>query len=195
MDRVGVLIVSKCLSGSAIIDTFLGSSKYSPRFYVVEKQANPFNSERSEFHSTVPDLNVRDVARFAFKHRSRIAFGLTDTEDFVIAGGRDIVESETGIPMVCVTGRYAVERSKAEQRILFDEIFEGANPRYKVFDPAKYHETGAALAELREFVSSVARPVIKPDMPARGAGVGVWGRDFATEREMTAFFLSALSKG
>ncbi len=194
MDKVGVLVVSKCLSGSAMIDTFLRSSKYAPRFYVVEKQANPFNLERSESHSVVPDLNVRDVARFASKHRDKIAFGLTDTEDFVIAGGRDTIEGETGIPMVCVTKKYAVERSKADQRFLFDEIFSDANPRYKVFDPARYRDKDAALSDLREFVSDIARPVIKPDMPARGAGVGVWGSDF-TEEGMATFFLNLLSKG
>jgi len=196
LDKVGILIVSKCLSSAAIVDTFARSEKYSPEFYVAERQVNPLNFKRAKAHQVIPDLNVGDVAKFASRHEKQIAFGLTDTEDFVTAGGRDIVERETGVPMLCVTKEFAVEASKADQRLLFEEICPEANPRYKVFDPSKYPSEDAALVDLRSLSRELDGGfVIKPDAPARGAGVGVWGKDFRTEREAAAFFLNVYSKG
>jgi hypothetical protein len=46
---------------------------------------------------------LAEIARFTAKHKE-LAFGLTDTEDFVTGAG---------VPMVCI---------KADQRILFEEI-------------------------------------------------------------------------
>ncbi len=195
MDKLGVLIVSKSLSSSAIIDTLLRSEKYSPDFYVVERQENPLNLSRAKVHQVVPDLNIAEIARFARKHKKELAFGLTDTEDFVTAGGRDIIETETGVQMICVTQKYAVERSKADQRILFDEIWPQANPRYRIFDPEEYRGEEAAITDLKRLASEVDGIVIKPDAPARGAGVGVWGSDFRTENQMVAFFHDVFSKG
>jgi phosphoribosylamine---glycine ligase len=195
MDRVGILIVSKCLSASAIIDAFRRSENYRPEFYVVERQLNPFNFESAKVHQVVPDLDVPTVAAFARKYRSKISFGLTDTEDFITAGGRDVLERKSRVKMLCVDGAHAVERSKADQRLLFDEIFEGANPRYAVFDPKQYRTESAAVTKFRRFAAEVREPVIKPDAPARGAGVGVWGSDFSTEEEMVAFFRNVYSKG
>lgn len=138
MDRVGVLVVSKCLSAAAIVDAISRSEKYRPEFFVVEKQRNPFNVRRAKVHVVVPDLAVADVVKAAGKFKERIAFGLTDTEDFVVAGGRDVLERETGIPMICVSKEYALEGSKAAQRRLFDKTFRGANPRYRIFDQKDY---------------------------------------------------------
>jgi phosphoribosylamine---glycine ligase len=194
MDRVGVLIVSKCLSAPGIIDAFARSG-YKPEFYVVERQVNPFSFERAKVHEVIADLNVSDVARFARKHRAKLSFGLTDTEDFIVAGGRDVVERESGVPMLCVTGRYAVEKSKADQRVLFERLFRDANPRYAIFDSSKYGSEASATAAFRRFASELREPVIKPDAPAKGAGVGVWGQEFSTEREMVSFFKSVYSKG
>ena len=195
MDRVGVLIVSKCLSSSAMVDTLLRSERYRPELYIVEKQVNPFNRSKAREHAVVPDLSLKEVVRFAGKFRGRIDFGLTDTEDFVIAGGRDAVEKEAGTPMVCVTKRYAVERSKADQRMLFEDIFPQANPAFEVFDPKEHPSPEDALPRFRRFASGRDGIVIKPDAPARGAGVGVWGSDFHDEAEASSFFLNVLSKG
>lgn len=194
MDKVGVLVVSKCLSASAILDTFARSQKYQPEFYVVERKANPFNLGKATVHKIIPDLNIEDVTRFASRYRRRIAFGMTDTEDFVVGGGRDLVEKEARVPMVCVSGKYAVERSKAEQRALFEEICPGVNPQYKVFDPEKFASVSAALDDLKKFAELVDGVVIKPDKPARGAGVGVWGKDFGG-KEMKTFFEHAYASG
>lgn len=196
MDKVGILVVSKCLSSAAMIDTFSRSERYAPEFYVAEKQVNPFNFERAKEHRVIPDLGVAEVAKFAERHRGEIAFGLTDTEDFVTAGGRDLLEREAGVPMLCVTKEFAVEASKADQRLLFERICPEANPRYKVFAPSKHRSEGEAIAEFRSFAGELAGGfAIKPDAPARGAGVGVWGKDFSTESEATDFFRIVYSKG
>jgi phosphoribosylamine---glycine ligase len=196
MDKVGILIVSKSLSSAAIIDTFSRSERYSPQFFVAEKQVNPLNFKRAKAHEVISDLNVGDVAKFAGRHKNEIAFGLTDTEDFVTAGGRDVVERETGIPMLCVTKEFAVEASKADQRLLFEKICPEANPRYMVFDPKEYASEGEAVAVLKGLAGEMTGGfVIKPDAPARGAGVGVWGKDFRTEEEAVEFFRNVYSKG
>jgi phosphoribosylamine---glycine ligase len=194
MDKVGVLIISKSLSSSAIIDTLLRSEKYQPEFYIIEKQANPLNQKRAKVRTIAPDLTIPEILRFTRKHAKEIAFGLTDTEDFVTAGGRDQVERETGVPMLCVTQKYAIERSKADQRLLFKDIWPEVNPRYTIFDPKVTHEE-KAISELRRLNEEYGGVVIKPDAPARGAGVGVWGSDFTTEEEMKAFFHNVYSKG
>jgi phosphoribosylamine--glycine ligase len=196
LDKVGILVISKCLSSAAIIDTFARSDRYSPEFYVAERQVNPLNFKRAKVHKVIPDLNVAEIAKFTGRHRRELAFGLTDTEDFVVAGGRDFVEKETGVPILCVTKEFAVEASKADQRLLFERICPEANPRYKVFDPSQYSNATAAVDDFRRF--SKALPdgfAIKPDAPARGAGVGVWGKDFRTEEEAVAFFRNVYSKG
>jgi phosphoribosylamine--glycine ligase len=196
LDKVGVLIVSKCLSSAAIIDAFARSEKYAPEFYVAEKQVNPLNFRRAKVHKVIPDLNVQEVARFAGSYKRKIAFGLTDTEDFVTAGGRDAVEKKTGVPIVCVTKEFPVEASKADQRLLFERICPKANPRYRVFDQSKYPGESAAVAEFRGLLKEFGEGlVIKPDAPSRGAGVGVWGSDFHTEEEAVAFFRNVYSKG
>src|SRR2546427_85389 len=88
MDKVGILLVSKCLSSSAMVDTFLRSQKYRPEFYVIERQLNPFNHSRAKFHAVVPTLALGEIVKIARRFRDSIAFGLTDTEDFVVACGR-----------------------------------------------------------------------------------------------------------
>jgi phosphoribosylamine---glycine ligase len=196
LEKVGILVVSKCLSSAAIIDAFARSESYAPEFYVAERQVNPFNFKRAKVHVIIPDLKVNEVAKFGAKHKGEIAFGLTDTEDFVTAGGRDVVEKEAGIPMLCVTKEFAVEASKADQRLLFERICPKANPRYRVFDPSKYPDGAAAVSELRTLSRELVDGfVIKPDAPARGAGVGVWGKDFRTEEEAVSFFRNVYSKG
>jgi phosphoribosylamine--glycine ligase len=85
--------------------------------------------------------------------------------------------------------------SKAAQRLLFDKICPTANPRYRIFDPDQYKSERDAVEDLKAAIKVMNQPVIKPDAPARGAGVGVWGSDFSTEEETERFFLNAYSKG
>jgi phosphoribosylamine--glycine ligase len=195
MDKTGVLIVTKCLSGAAILDALERSSNHRLEFYVVAKQDNPYFIKRAKVRCIVQDLNLHAIARFAKRFASHISFGLTDTEDFVTAGGRDLVESETRIPMLCVSKKYAVERSKADQRLLFDKIFPGANPIHRIFDPKSFKGMDEARRQFRKTLGDIPAPVLKPDAPARGAGVGVWGSDFTRTIEAEEFFVNLLSKG
>lgn len=188
-------MVSKSLSAPAIIDALSRSEKYKPEFYVVERQLNPFTSAVAKKHIVLPGLELDETVKAVSKFADRVQFGLTDTEDFVIGGGRDRVEKEAGVEMICVAKRFAVERSKIEQRLLFDEIFPRANPRYRAFRRQDARDKDKALARFRRTVAELGEVVIKPDAPARGAGVGVWGSDFAAGREMELFFLDVLSKG
>jgi len=196
MDRIGILVVSKCLSAAAIVDALARSESYAPEFYIIEKQLNPFNAQRARVHHVVAELGLKEIVKFASRYRGRISFALTDTEDFITAGGRDVLEEETGIPAVCVSRKYAMESSKADQRLLFDRLFDDANPRFRVFDATNYLlDEAAAVFDFARFAARLGEPVIKPDAPARGAGVGVWGRDFRTESEMVDFFRKVYSKG
>ncbi len=195
MDRVGVLLVSKCLSAAAMVDALVRSDKYEAKVYMVERQANPFDVGRAEEHRVVPDLSISQIARFAKRFASRIDFGLCDTEDFVVNGGRDRLAEEAGVQMVCVTKKFAVEGSKAGQRLLFDRIWPQANPSFRVFDPSSGGTELEAVSEFRSTLDEMKEPVIKPDAPARGAGVGVWGSDFKTKAQAVDFFLSAYSRG
>ena len=195
MEKVGVLIISKCLSASAIIDAFRRSDTYLPEFYIAERQANPFNVEIAKEYRVIPDLAISEISKFVKRFSNTIAFGLCDNEDFVVKGGRDAVEKEAGVPMICVTKKYALERSKAAQRLLFDKICPEANLRYKIIDPSQYKGELNALEAFRAAVKNLGQLVIKPDAPARGAGVGVWGSDFLTLREAEQFFLNVYAKG
>ncbi len=195
MDRVGILIVSKCLSSSAIIDAFSRSQRYACDFYVVEKQANPFNLAKAKTHAVVPDLDLGVITRFAKRYGDSIDFGIADTEDFVVKGGRDLLERKAGVKIVSVTKQYAIEGSKADQRLLFDRISPEFNPSFKIFDPVEYDDVGRAVSDLREWAGDIRSVVIKPDAPARGAGVGVGGSEFTTEGEMGAFFRGVFAKG
>jgi phosphoribosylamine--glycine ligase len=64
-----------------------------------------------------------------------------------------------------------------------------------VFDPGAFANPDEALPEFKKFTAQTAGFVIKPDAPARGAGVGVSGSDFRSDAEASAFFVSAFSKG
>ena len=55
--------------------------------------------------------------------------------------------------------KYALESSKADQRLLFDRLFDDANPRFRVFDPRDYHSDEAAVSDFKRFAAR-----------ARGAG-------------------------
>ncbi len=196
MDKVGILIVSKCLSSAAIIDTFARSESYRPEFYVAEKQVNPLNSKRAKVHKVIPDLNVAEIVTFASRHKKKIAFGLTDTEDFVTAGGRDVLEKETGIQMLCVTKEFAVEASKADQRLLFEEICPEANPRYRVTRPVEILERaggGGRPQEVRIGESQGFRDQAR--RPSEGSGGGCMGQGLSDRGRGLAVLPQRLLQG
>lgn len=196
MEKVGVLVV--CYGGreAAIIDTFQRSLDYRTELYVVDKQKNPFNAKRAREHVVVPDLDVSAICRFAKRRRDKIGFGIVGPEKPIIEGIRDLMEEETGIPMICPTKQYALEASKVAQRRLFEEAVPSVNPRFKVFDPKDYQAKADLKKNLYAWLNELGnQAVVKPDVPAAGKGVGVWGDHFKTREQLFNHFLANYQHG
>lgn len=196
MDKVGVLVVSYGARESAIIDALARSQDYKVELYIVDKQLNPFNADRAAKHLVLPDLNIEDISRFAASNRDKIDFGIVGPEKPIIEGVRDVIEKETEIPMICPSREYALEASKVQQRLLFKQLVPEVNPKFKIFSPKDHR----SLEETRKNVFSWLdelrnQAVVKPDRPAAGKGVGVWGDHFNTREELFEHFLANLQYG
>ncbi len=196
MEKVGILVVSYGSRAAAMIDAFVRSEDYSPKFYIVDKQNNPFNIKHAEKHTVISNFDLKEIAKFAKKYRGNIDFGIVGPEKPIIAGVRDVVEEKTKIPIICPTKEYAIEGSKIAQRKLFDKVAPEVNPRFKVFDPKDYSSTSqvkkSVYAWLKELNNQVA---VKPDKATAGKGVGVWGDHFNSPEEVFEHFLSNYEHG
>ena len=197
MDKVGILVVSKCLSAAAIIDTFARSERYSPEFYVAERQVNPLNFKRAKVHEVIPDLNVGDVAKFA--EQAREADRLRADRHGGLCHGRWEGHRGEGDRDPDAL-RHEGVRGRGEQGrpapALREDLPRGATRATWSSTPKEYPNEDEAVAVLKGLAKDMTGGfVIKPDAPARGAGVGVWGKDFRTEEEAVAFFLNVYSKG
>jgi len=196
MEKVGILVISYGSRAAAMIDAFVRSEEYAPKFYVVDKQRNPFNVKYAEKHAVISDFSLEKITQFAKKYRDQIDFGIVGPEKPIIAGVRDMVEKKTGIPMICPTKQYAIEASKIAQRQLFQKVAPEVNPEFKVFDPKDFSSVAqvkkSVYAWLKELNNEVA---VKPDMATAGKGVGVWGDHFNTPEEIFEHFLSNYEHG
>ena len=90
--------------------------------------------------------------------------------------------------MICPKKDYAIEGSKVAQRVLFEEIAPEANPRFKVFDPADYKGKDVKSAVYKWLDELDNQAVVKPDKPALGKGVGVWGDHFQSREQLFEHF-------
>jgi len=195
MQKIGVLVVSYGAREVAMVDALLQSTKYQVELYIADKQRNPFNSEKATKHVVIPNLDVEEVCKFAEVNKDKISFALVGSEKPIIEGVRDQVEKRTGIPVICPKQQYAIEVSKVEQRVLFDEIAPEANPRFKVFNPANY-KTMDVKTDVYHWLDELDnQAVVKPDKPALGKGVGVWGDHFANREELFEHFISNFQYG
>jgi len=196
MEKVGVLVVSYGSREAAMIDAFARSQNYKTEIYVVDKQRNPFNVKRAKEHIIISDLNIADITRFAKKRREHIDFGIVGPEKPIIEGIRDAVEKETSIPIICPTKKYAIEASKVAQRQLFQKVAPEANPKFKVFDPKNYSSQATVKKDLYAWLDDLKNQVaIKPDRPAAGKGVGVWGDHFFSREQLFGHFLANYQHG
>jgi phosphoribosylamine--glycine ligase len=196
MEKVGILIISYGSRAAAMIDAFAHSEEYSPRFYVVDKQRNPFNVKHAEKHKVISDFNLDEITKFSKKHRDNIDFGIVGPEKPIIAGVRDLVEKKAKIPMICPTRKYAIEGSKIAQRQLFQKVAPEVNPRFKVFDPKNYSSTTQVKKSVYTWLKELDNQVaVKPDKATAGKGVGVWGDHFNTPDEVFEHFLSNYEHG
>jgi phosphoribosylamine--glycine ligase len=196
MERVGILVVSYGSREAAMVDAFMRSQEYKVELYIADRQRNPFNISRAKKHAVIPDLNVEAIYRFAEKNRDEIDFGIVGPEKPIIEGVRDLIESNLNIPMICPTKEYALERSKVLQRLLFQEVVPEVNPRFKVFNPKDYGSLDDVKRDLFKWLDELEnRVAVKPDAPAAGKGVGVWGDHFNTREEILEHFLANFTVG
>lgn len=196
MEKVGVLVVVYGAREAAIIDAFTRSDNYKVNVYVADKQQNPFNARIAFKHVVIPDLNVEGICRFAEANKGKIDFGIVGPEKPIIEGVRDLVEERTGIPMICPTKQYAIEESKVQQRLLFQQIVPEANPRFKIFNPKDYKNVTDTKKNVYKWLDELEnQAVVKPDKPVAGKGVGVWGDHFANRDQLFEHFLSNFQFG
>jgi len=196
MERVGILVVSYGSREAAMVDAFYRSQEYDVNLYVVDRQRNPFNVKRAKEHIVIPSLDMEEICKFAQRHREKIDFGIVGPEKPIIAGVRDLIEKETGLPMICPSKKYAIEGSKVAQRRLFQEVAPEVNPKFKVFDPQEYKGLSGVKEDLYKWLVELDnRVAVKPDAPAAGKGVGVWGDHFDTRDQLFEHFMANFKAG
>ncbi|MCW4006785.1 MAG: hypothetical protein NWF04_09395 [Candidatus Bathyarchaeota archaeon] len=196
MEKTGVLVVSYGAREAAMVDALSKSPNYKVELYVADKQRNPFNVEKAAKHVVIPDLNVQDICSFAKANKANIDFAVVGPEKPIIEGARDLIEAQTGIPVICPKQSCAIEVSKVEQRLLFEEIAPEANPKFKVFNPQDYKSTQDAKTAVYKWLDELNnQAVVKPDKPTAGKGVGVWGDHFNTREQLFEHFMSNFQYG
>jgi phosphoribosylamine--glycine ligase len=196
MEKVGILVISYGSRAAAMIDAFVKSEDYAPKFYIIDKQKNPFNVKHAEKHMVISDFNLKKIARFSKKHKDNIDFGIVGPEKPIITGVRDIIEKEAKIPIICPTKKYALEASKIAQRQLFQKVAPQVNPRFKVFDPKDFNGRAQVRKSVYSWLKELDNQVaVKPDKATAGKGVGVWGDHFNTPEEVFEHFLSNYEHG
>ncbi len=196
MDKLGVLLVSYGAREVAMADTLLRSKNHNVQLYIADKQCNPYNAKHAAKHAVIPSLDVNEICRFAEANKASLDFVLVGSENPIIKGIRDLIESKVGIPVICPKKAYAIEESKVAQRLLFEEIAPEANPRFKVFDPTQYKSEAEVKTAVYKWLDELDNQVaVKPDKPALGKGVGVWGDHFTTREQLWEHFLSNFKYG
>jgi phosphoribosylamine--glycine ligase len=196
MEKVGILVVSYGSREVAMVDAFTRSLEYNVEIYVADKQQNPFNAKKATKHVVIPDLNIKEICKFAETNKDKIDFSIIGPEKPIIEGIRDLVEEQTGIPVICPKKEYAIEASKVQQRLLFQEIVPEANPRFRIFDPKDYKSQGEVKKAVHKWLDELDnRAVVKPDQPAAGKGVGVWGDHFSSREQLFEHFLANFQQG
>ncbi|MEM4347564.1 MAG: hypothetical protein QW802_03150 [Candidatus Altiarchaeota archaeon] len=190
MEKVSILVVSYGSREVAIVDALARSRNYDVKFYIADKQKNPFNFKIAEEHIVIPDLDVEKIFDFAKKFKEKIDFCIVSSEAPIISGIRDRIET-LRIPVICPKKEFALEESKVKQRILLQEICPEVNPEFKVFDPEKDGKTDEVKKKVFSWLDELNNEVaVKPDKPGYGKGVGVWGDHFNSREEIFRHFLS-----
>ncbi len=196
MEKVGILVVSYGARAAAMVDAFKRSTNYGVELYIADKQRNPFNVKKSVKHVVIPDLNVDKICKFAEANKDKIDFCIVGPEKPIINGVRDLVEKRTSIPVICPTKEYAIEASKVAQRLLFQEIVPEVNPRFRIFNPKDYKSQEQVKKTVYRWLDELEnKAVVKPDKPAAGKGVGVWGDHFTSRQQLFEHFLANFQYG
>jgi len=208
-EKLGVMVVTSGSRGASMIDTLYRSKDYRPALFIADKYANPHNmaiaEESGGIHQVVDGLAVEGISQFAKEHEKDIEFGIVGPEGPIIDGVKDVIEGNTRIKMLCPSKEYAIEGSKAEQRILISKEVPGANPDYKIFCTGeqlkglesefiqRYRSTNKAINDFRLFYEELGGEcVIKPDTATSGKGVVVSEDHFSTLPEAEGYFRDIL---
>ena len=101
MEKLGVLLVSYGAREVAMADTLLRSKNYQVELYVADKQCNPFNAKHATKHAVIPSLDINEICKFAQANKDKLNFVLVGSENPIIKGIRDLIESKVGIPVIC----------------------------------------------------------------------------------------------
>ncbi len=196
MEKIGILVVSYGARAAAMVDSFKRSTNYDVELYVADKQRNPFNVKKAVKHVVIPDLDAEKICKFAEVNKDKIDFCIVGPEKPIINGVRDLVEKRTSIPVICPTKEYAIEASKVAQRLLFQQIVPEVNPRFRIFSPKDYKSQEQIKKTVYTWLDELEnKAVVKPDKPAAGKGVGVWGDHFTTREQLFEHFLANFQYG
>jgi phosphoribosylamine--glycine ligase len=196
MEKVGILVVSYGARAVAMVDSFKRSTNYDVELYVADKQRNPFNAKKAVKQAVIPDLNAEKICKFTEANKNKIDFCIVGPEKPIINGVRDLVEKRTNIPVICPTKEYAIEASKVAQRLLFQQIVPEANPRFRIFNPKDYKSQEQVKKTVYTWLDELEnKAVVKPDKPAAGKGVGVWGDHFTSRQQLFEHFLANFQYG
>ncbi|MFZ2070860.1 MAG: hypothetical protein WAV32_04555 [Halobacteriota archaeon] len=190
-EKVGILIIAYGSRSAAMIDALSRSDNYNVQFFVADKQRNPFNEQQAAKHVVIPNLDVAKICDFVEANKADIDLGICGPEQPIIDGVRDVIERKTGAAMICPTKRYAIEGSKISQRMLICGCCADANPIFKVFPRAEYASVSEAKRAVWRFLDEIGDEVaVKPDTPAAGKGVGIWGDHFTSREALFEHFMS-----
>ncbi|HKZ94412.1 MAG TPA: hypothetical protein VJ249_07525 [Candidatus Bathyarchaeia archaeon] len=185
MEKVGILVISYGSREAAFVDAFARSTNYKTELYIIDKQRNPYNIRKAKEHNVISDLNIEAITEFVRKRKDKIDFGIVGPEKPIVEGVRDLVEGKTHVPIICPTREFAIEASKVAQRLLLDRVAPEANPKFKIFNPKDQGSTAALRKDVYAWLETLKNEaVVKPDRPAAGKGVGVWGDHFNTREEL-----------
>jgi len=196
MEKVSVLVVSYGSREAAIIDAFARSANYKAELYVADKQKNPFNLKKARELVVVSDLNTEEIVKFVKKRKDKIDFGIIGPEKPIIEGIRDLIEHETHVPIICPTREFAIEASKVAQRLLLDKVAPQASPRFRIFNIKDYRSLAVMKRNVFRWLDELKnQAVVKPDRPAAGKGVGVWGDHFNTREQLFEHFTANCQHG
>jgi phosphoribosylamine-glycine ligase len=174
LEKVGVLVVSYGAREAAMVDALSRSTNYNVELYVADKQRNPFNIEKATKHVVISDLNVDAICKFAEANKARIDFAIVGPEKPIIEGVRDQIENRTDIPVICPKQEYAIEVSKVQQRLLFEEITPDANPLFKVFDPKDFKGTEEAKQAVYGWLDELGNQAVVKRRKSMGRNLVSW---------------------
>ncbi len=199
LKKIGILVVAYGSRAASIVNC-LDKSEKKISLYIADKQKNPYLIKKAKETAGVhkkTGLSVKNIVEFVRNHKEKIDFGIIGPEDPIIDGVRDEIESFSDIPIICPTSSYALEGSKVKQRKLLEKVYPSANPSYKIFSNEDYPSTRDAIKNLKKWLDKIGNEVaVKPNKPASGKGVGVWGDHFETRDELiNNWFLPNLKGG